>query len=400
MSERTTIHPVTAPFVRDRLTWLTYLTNAYGTYSVAAMSPLMAFLAVDLSLNYTQRGLHTSAFAVGTILAGILADRAAIRFSRRLLMWVGGAGLAGGLLTLVLAHTPALTIAGVFVMGLLGTVMFVMGQATLADHQDENRGIAFTESSVGASIAGFFAPLLISLAESWALGWRVAVLLSPLTWASMFMWGRKIAVPAGARPAAAQSASRRLSRLYWVFWTMMFLGAATEWSVSFWTPEFLTQVVGVDDVTAAGALSLFWLALITGRVAGTLLSRRFQPITLLLGAAALVVIAFPLLWLARSSTVAFAALFALSLGLANFFPLMLALATAAGSNNINAATARVALANGVAILIAPQLLGSLGDAVGIGPAFALIGLLAMAVLGLCVFARRAQRQPMWRSVQS
>jgi fucose permease len=106
------------------------------------------------------------------------------------------------------------------------------------------------------------------------------------------------------------------------------------------------------------------------------------------------------LWLARSSTVAFAALFALSLGLANFFPLMLALATAAGSNNINAATARVALANGVAILIAPQLLGSLGDAVGIGPAFALIGLLAMAVLGLCVFARRAQRQPMWRSVQS
>lgn len=388
--------PLATPFVRDRLTWLTYLINAWGTYSVAAISPLMAFLAVDLSLNYTQRGLHTSTFAIGTMLAGVLTDRAAARFSRHRVLWAGGAGLAGGLLAVVLAQSPIVSLAGVFMVGLLGTAMFVMGQAALADDQGENRSIAFSESSVGASIAGLFAPLLISLSETLLVGWRVAVLLSPFLWASLFLWGRKVAIPSEARAQLPQAGRKRLSRLYWVFWAMMFLGMATEWSVSFWTPEFLTQVVGVEATAATAALSLFWLAFIFGRIAGSLLARRFQPMTLLLSAAAIVACSFPVLWLARDATVAFSALFLLSFGLANFFPLILALATSAGANNINAATARIALAGGAAILIAPQLLGSLGDLIGIGAAFSLVGVLAVTTLALGLFARRVQNRRGWR----
>lgn len=389
---------VTAPpFVRDRLTWLAYFINAWGTFSVAALSPLMPFLAADLGLNYTERGLHTSSFAIGTILAGVLVDRAAARFTRRFLLWAGGTGLAVGLVLILTMQNPVLTIGAAFVMGLLGTTMFVMGQAALADHQEVHRSVAFSESSVGASMAGLMAPLLISLAVSWSLGWRIAVLLSPITWGLLALWGRKIAIPRQAYTPKAQTGSNRLSRLYWVFWSMMFLGAATEWSVAFWTPEFFEQVVGVDRATAAGALSLFWLALIVGRVVGAVLTRRFQPTTLLLGATGLVVGAFPVLWLARDPAMAFVALFVLSLGLANFFPLMLSTATSAGSNNINAATARVALANGLAILIAPQLLGSLGDQVGIGPAFGIIGLLAVSVLALGIFARWAQNRVGWRT---
>jgi predicted MFS family arabinose efflux permease len=394
--------PVTAaapPFVRDRLTWLTYFINAWGTYSVAAFSPLMAFLALDLGLNYTERGLHTSSFAIGTILAGVLTDQAARRFSRRLLLWVGGTGLAGGLLILLIAGTPVVTIAAAFFMGLLGTTMFVMGQAALADHQSARRSVAFSESSVGASLAGFLAPILISVSESLAFGWRLAVLFSPLSWLALFAWGRGIRLPVGQQGAHSTSGGR-LPKLYWVFWGMMFLGAAVEWSVSFWTPEFLNKVVGVDTVTAAGALSLFWLALIIGRVVGSVLARRFQPVTLLLGATALVALSFPVLWLARDPALAFIALFVMSLGLANFFPFMLSTATAAGANNINAATARVALANGLAILIAPQLLGSLGDQIGIGAAFSVIGLLAVAVFVLGVFARWAQNRTDWRTAHA
>lgn len=397
MTARSLTQPPAAHFVRDRLTWLTYLVNAWGTFSVAALSPLMPFLASDLGLNYTQRGLHTSAFAVGGIVTGLTAERLARRIARRTLIWAGGAGLATGMLLLLLLREPALTISATFMMGLAGSLMFVTAQAALADHQGDFRSVAFTESSVGASIAGLMAPLLISTAESMGLGWRGAVLLSPLIWLALIAWGMRIRVPDEPHVTATHNASRRLSRLYWVFWLMMALGTAVEWSVAFWTPEFLTDVVGIDPITAAGALSLIWLGLIVGRISGSILSRRFQPITMLLGAVGLVLLAFPVLWLARQQTLAFAALFVLSLGLANFFPLILASATAAGTNNINAATGRIALAVNIAVLFAPQMLGSLGDQIGIGPAYAGIALIAVAMFGLGLFARWAQRRPSWRT---
>ncbi|HYO88745.1 MAG TPA: hypothetical protein VER79_08850, partial [Candidatus Limnocylindrales bacterium] len=75
---------MSVPFVRDRFTWLAYLMLAYGTYMVSTIGPLMPFLAADLSLSYTVRGLHTSAFAVGGIISGVFADRAARRFGRPL----------------------------------------------------------------------------------------------------------------------------------------------------------------------------------------------------------------------------------------------------------------------------------------------------------------------------
>ena len=388
-------HP--AHFVRDRLTWLTYLVNAWGTFSVAALSPLMPFLASDLNLSYTQRGLHTSAFAVGGLVAGVSAERLAQRLPRRVIIWGGGGGLAIAMLALLLLREPVLTVSATFVMGLAAALMFVTAQAALADHQGDFRNVAFTESSVGASIAGLMAPLLISTAEALALGWRGAVLLSPLAFLALLAWGMRIRVPNEPRVLASASTSRRLSRLYWLFWLVMALGSAIEWSVGFWTPAFLTDVVGVEPVTAAGALSLIWLGLIVGRVVGSVLSRRFQPTTLLLGAIGIVLLAFPVLWLARQQTLAFAAIFVMSLGLANFFPLILASATAAGANNINAATGRIALAVNTAILLAPQLLGSLGDQIGIEMAYAGIALIALAMLALCILARWAQRQPSWRT---
>ena len=82
---------------------------------------------------------------------------------------------------------------------------------------------------------------------------------------------------------------------------------SVEWSVVFWSPEYLEQVIGVDRITASGALTFFFLAAVIGRFAGSRLTRRLKPVTLLIGAAALVVAAFPVFWLANSPALAFGA---------------------------------------------------------------------------------------------
>lgn len=383
---------VVAAFTRDRFTWLAYLLLAYYAYMQAALGPLMPFLAAELNISYSVRGLHLSAFALGMIVAGSTAERVARRYGRARVFWAGGGGMAVAAVVLVTVHAPALTILASLAMGAIGSYLLVMIQATLSDHHGPNRGIALTESNVCASIAAMCAPLFISQAEGLALGWRVALLAGAGAWLVLAAAGRGVPVPAEPPKPAERAASKRLPRLFWVYWLVVLLCVSVEWSVLFWSPEYLEQVIGVDRITAAGALTFFFLASVIGRFAGSRLTRRIRPVALLIGAAALVVIAFPVFWLARSPGLAFAALFAIGLGIANLFPLTLSAATTVAASSANLASARVSLAAGLAILIAPQMLGSLADRIGIQSAFALAGVGAVAVLALAGFAAYAQRQ--------
>lgn len=380
------------PFLRDRFTWLAYLMLAYYAYMQSALGPLMPFLAAELNMSYTVRGLHLSAFALGMIISGATADRLAHRLGRKRVFWLGGAGMAAGGLALVSLHTPPLTIAASLLMGTVGSFLLVMVQAGLSDHHGPQRSIALTESNVCASLASMLAPLVISQAEGLALGWRVVMLLGAAAWLVMAITGYGVRIPPEPPRPADRPGTARLPRLFWIYWGVVFLAVSVEWSVVFWSPDFLERVVGLDRVTAAGGLTFFYLAAVIGRFFGSRLTRRVRPTRLLVGAALIVVLAFPVFLLARTSALALGALFAIGLGVANLFPLTLSAATTAGAAAANKASARTSLAAGLAILIAPQVLGSLADRIGMATAFALTGALPLGVLGLVIFANLAQNR--------
>ncbi|CAA9275896.1 MAG: hypothetical protein AVDCRST_MAG93-2888, partial [uncultured Chloroflexia bacterium] len=149
------------PFTRDRLTWTTYLLLGYFAYLVNAFGPLMTFLRAELNLSYTVTSLHSSAFALGSIISGLLADRAIRRWGRRVVCWTGASGIGLGAVLLTLFSTPVVTIASALFMGILGALVVILVQATLSDRHGEQRSIAFAESNVVASIGGALAPLLI-----------------------------------------------------------------------------------------------------------------------------------------------------------------------------------------------------------------------------------------------
>jgi fucose permease len=92
---------------------------AYYAYLQATLGPLIPFLRDELHINYTVSAFYISAFALGMILAGLTADRAAQRFGRPLLFWGGGAGMAVGAVLLILGHTPFTTVASTFLMPLI-----------------------------------------------------------------------------------------------------------------------------------------------------------------------------------------------------------------------------------------------------------------------------------------
>ncbi|NNL68890.1 MAG: hypothetical protein HKO70_02895, partial [Acidimicrobiia bacterium] len=85
-------HPSRQPFERDPFTILTYgMAVAFG-FALAALGPAMPLIREDLEMSRTLGGLHFTALAAGSVLAGFSSERLTARWGRRLVFWAGGTG--------------------------------------------------------------------------------------------------------------------------------------------------------------------------------------------------------------------------------------------------------------------------------------------------------------------
>jgi fucose permease len=98
-------------------------------------------------------------------------------------------------------------------------------------------------------------------------------------------------------------------------------------------------------------------------------------------------IGFLLFWSTRNTFAGLAGLFITGLGVANFYPLILALAISSANGNTTQAGARATLASGTAILILPLMLGGLADSTGIHQAYGIVLLLLIGILLIQLVAR-------------
>jgi MFS family permease len=362
---------------------------AYFAYLQAALGPLMPFLRAELNLNYTLAGLHFSAFALGMVLAGVTGDRLARRWGRRPVFWGGGAGMAGGALCLVFGRQVAITVAGSFVMGWLGAFLLVMIQAGLADRHAEARAMALTESNLGASISAGLAPVFVGGFQRLGLGWRGALVLAVVVLALIGARFLRVSIP-GARQGGTHSglAGGHLPLSFWAYWAVLILCVSVEWCLVFWGADFLENSVGLSKVNAATTMSVFFLAMVLGRLAGSRLSRGVSSATLLLFALGISLAGFPVFWLPRFAPLNIVGLFVAGFGVANLFPLTLSVAVGVDPERSDVASARVSLGAGLAILIAPLALGWTADQVDIENAYGIVALLLVLAIAVALMARR------------
>jgi fucose permease len=398
-------------FIRDRFTWVAYFMLGYYAYMQAALGPLIPFLRDELHFNYTVSGFYVSAFALGMIIAGLTADRLARRFGRPLLFWGGGAGMGISAICLILGQSTEITIGCTFLMALIGSYLLIMIQATLSDRHGEKRAYALTESNVIAVLAASAAPLLVGVGQAQGWGWRLSLIVGAAAWGLVFIWmWRRITLPGAVRhipspltplpqregnstvsgtlSEAEGRTSSKLPRVFWAYWLVIFFGVAIEWCMIFWSSTYMETVAGLSKEAAATSVSLFILAQVVGRAAGSGLTRRFPSGGLLLVAGMIVLAGFPLYWLGRTPVLNAAGLFLCGLGVANLFPLTLTMASTVGIGNPNAASARISFGSGMAILIAPQILGTVADRTGIFAAYGVVAPFVFAVIGMTWYANR------------
>jgi MFS family permease len=382
-----------AHFTRDRFTWLAYLLLGYYAYMQAALGPAMPFLRSDLDISYTIAGLHPSAFALGMVTSGLMADRLAHRLGRRQLLWSGALGMAGGSLGLVVARNVALTLTGALLMGFTGTLLLVMIQATLSDRHGENRAIALTESNIVAVLTATLAPLFVGSLQQARVGWQYAFLVG-ISALLLILWiFYRAAVPESRQADRnGEGIARPLPLLFWAFWVVIFLCVSVEWSTIFWGADFMIRVLTLSMTKAATLMSVFFMAMLAGRFTGSRMARSVSSQRLLLVALAISLAGLLVFWLARLAPVNILGLFVTGFGIANLFPLSMTVALSVVPEQSDIASARVTLGAGLAILIAPLFLGWAADQIDLQYAFGMaVVLLLAAVLVSAVAYRLADR---------
>jgi len=292
-------------------------------------------------------------------------------------------------LLLVLGRNPVITIGASFLMGLIGSLILAIVPAALSDRHDEMRAVALSEANVIASLVASAAPLMVGWFADSIGGWRLA--LGIVTFTPLFLFlalGRGISPATTSAPEKTTSSGQPLPLLFWVYWVAIVLAVSVEFCMIFWSADYLENVLGMVKANAAQAVSLFLIAMILGRLAGSWLVQRFSTRLMVTVSILIAGIGFLLFWRAEKVFLGLSGLFLTGLGVASPYPLTLSLTIGAANGNTVQASSRATLASGTAIFALPLVLGSFADAVGIRLAY---GVVLVLIIGVFLISQIAGR---------
>jgi MFS family permease len=379
---------VTDEFRRDRLTWTAYVLLAWFAYLQAAPGLVVVHLREELALSYSAGGLHVAAFAAGSVVAGVLADRIERAVGRRALLWSAAALLGAGAVGLTAGRAAVLTVGSVLVMGIGGGLVLVTVQAVLADRHGERRAAALAEANVAAGVAYVVLIGVLSAAAALGASWRIAVLAS-LVVPVLAWWGsRRVTVAAPPPPPVALG---RLPGAFWIAAAVLVCTTAAEWCITAWGAVFVVEVAGVSGGTGVAVMGGYFAGVVAGRVVGSRLARRYDAMRLIAVALAVTAAGFAVLWPSTSPAQALAGLVLVGTGLGNLFPMGMSVAVALAPGRAALASGRAVAMTATAVLVAPLAVAGLADATSLTAALGVVPvLLVLAAAGL-VLVRRAAR---------
>jgi len=377
-------------FVRDAPTVLSYAALVCFAFWNYGYGPALALLRGELHFSYTLLGVYSATWAAGAAVTGVTFPRLARRLPRRTLLWGSAVLASSGAALFTIGSGVTATLVGAGVFGVGATTLLIVIQAMLSDRHGRWRDRALTEANIGAAACAVLAPLALGALAAGPAGWRAAFALPVLGLAALFVRYRRQPLPTPSSPHEGP-VHGRLPLACWLFAGMAAASIAVEFCLVYFGAEQLTTT-GLPTATAVTAMSSHYLGLLTGRVGGAFATRRTgRTVVLLYVSLMTTAVGFLLFWLTTVPYVAVLGLFVTGLGVANLYPLAVALSLGAAPGREDEANSRSQLLGGLLFIIAPFLLGGLADRLGLGPAFAVEPALIGMCLLLMVAGRRAQR---------
>ena len=366
-------------FTRDRLTWLTYSVMAYVGIMMSLLGPILPGLRNDLNLDYTQGSSISSAVAVGMVLMGASVGWITVRVSRAGLLWSGVCAIAITVGLLCVSYSYPMVLLAVLGMGAGGSLTQAMVQSVLSDRHGNQRPTALGEANVAASATILMTPLAIGGLQSAGFSWRFIGLLLFVFLGAIVLFFRGQHIPSRLAiqnsTKTDQPGKHQLPKAFWAMATVLLFIVSSEMAIGFWATSFLIEKFSMPENLAIISFGIYPASQVAARLLGSRLALRIAPVRLLGFSFAISLVGFPILWLGSNSFVGLAGLFLAGVGIANLFPLSMSLAVGIASDQPEIASARISVVVGLAMLIAPLVLGMLADRIGLDSAFGIVAVL-------------------------
>lgn len=376
--------PSVPTFLRDRVSWFCYILLGFYTYLQSSLGPLASLFQQRFHLSYASTSIPNAAFASGIVLVSLCGERVMRLWAHHVTrwLWLNGAGMVLGTICLILSPNILLVAGSTFIMGTCGGVLLITIQAVLSDYHGEQRATALTEANILAGMTAGFAPLLVGGFQYIGLGWQTALYVALGLFLVLVVRFRQITIPTTQTDTIEQSIHHRHFPLaFWFYWIVLACSVAMEWSMIVWSAIFLHNTGIQNSSLATITVALFFAAEVIGRLLGSRLTRCMKSTTLLLTALGITACGFMLFWAVPLLQLKIVGLFLTGLGIANLYPLTVAIAIGTTPGQTHTASMRLTSGASLATLGAPFLLGRIADVTGIQRAYGIVpGLLLVAVV--------------------
>ncbi|NLE44551.1 MAG: MFS transporter [Chloroflexi bacterium] len=242
------------------------------------LSPALPLLASAFGIGLVQQGSLMTAYAVGYLFAVVFGGYLADRWSKERVLTCGLGLIGAGLVLTWAAPNYVSGLAALGVTGGGGGLIEMVVSAIVSDYVPDRRGSALNllQLAFGLSAASpIILTWLVDTEGSWRLGF---VALGGIAWVlgllSLMLTSR--GTPSEDRiDLRAVTLLARRPRL-WAIAASQAAYVFSEVSLLSWSITFLVSGRGISAARANGALSLFWVALLAGRMLTTILAVRIR----------------------------------------------------------------------------------------------------------------------------
>jgi len=372
-------------FKRDRFFWIVATQTAIVNFYLGGFGPAQSLLRADQGTSLTIAGLHGTAMGVASIAAGYANPRLVHRFGRERLSWIGLLIFASGLAIFVASPPVYMTLPATLITG-FGTSIIINTMLTaMSHHYGKAAEVAIPQANGIASVGFVTGTALIgTIAIAFPHLWRLGLLLALPVAIALFIVGRDksddVHVPDESGPQ-----SGKLSRTFWIAWIGFVACISSEFATSFWSAALLRDRVGSTAAISTVAIVALGTGMGIGRWYGGLVLHNLKLDTQLLSIIAIQFVGFVSFWLSHNMFISLASLFTVGLGVSMQFALASIRLISFSDGRPDLAIGRSSLAAGIAIAVAPFLLGVFGDSFGISRAYIMVPVLIAIAFGIVKF---------------
>jgi fucose permease len=349
---------------RDKATWVCFTALfAFGSLN-ALLGPILPYLSQTQHISYVAGALHQVAFAVGGIIAGVLASRWAPPRRRTTTIGLIGAAAAG--LLLGYGQVFPVTIVAALLVSAFATTALIRMWAMLSDMHQAHRVIAMTEGEIAVSLAGILIPAVVSACAATMLSWRFSFVIVFVVVVATAVAVSATPLPDTGRPPPARTTDdadhhhpprRTLMTIFAV--------VGLEFTLSFWAASYLHDDVGIARDTSVALVSVLYAANLVGRLVASRLAHRLSMAAVLRLSLATALLGLPILLTAGNSATAGVGLAITGIGIGGTFPLASALHVTASRHTADQALGQILTVAGFGQIAGPLLAGALAQATGL-----------------------------------